>query len=383
MLSDSEHQVIQELDLLEESCQAIHKQLQQVRDQVQLLLEHTENTDTILDKLTERDVSVWTQPTRLPANMIPPFIPILSRPLREQGVSTRLISLINLKGGVGKTTITANLAAAFASGNYKYPDNSPGKPLNVLVVDLDFQGTLTQRCVTDHSLQEATKNRATAAVLLSPIKPKGEVPHELTVPFLHQPQKAHVIPADDQLDTEDFKRQAALAFGVRETRFAYRSWFHREKIFKSYDLVLFDCPPRLTTSTVCSMTAADFVFIPTSPDAFDIHAVNRTINWIGSMQKVLDLPVRVAGIILNRTNKQGTLSKGEEAKKSDLEGYMKEFLLNNPGSDCGKRPFILKNHLPRRTGEQDSINGRPGECLPGENKDYFAELASEIYERIY
>ncbi|MDO5582404.1 MAG: AAA family ATPase [Planctomycetia bacterium] len=376
-------ELFEEMNEMEIGLNELQRRFKDLKISVSNVLDHSQNSDDLLEKLGERDVSVWTEPAKLPASKIPAFIPIQNRPLGERGLSTRFIAMINLKGGVGKTTISANLSAAFAAGNYKRPDHQKGKPIKVLVVDLDFQGTLSQRCIGSETLNNAMASRATSARLLHPPKNDVAKPKEIAVPFIHRPQMCQVIPADDTLDAEDFKQQAILALKIAEPRFRYREWFHAEKVFKGYDLVIFDCPPRLTSSTVCSIVASDYVFIPTSPDAFDISAVNRTIRWIGTIQRVLDLPVRVAGIILNRTNKVTGLSVAENSRKNELDVYMKEFLNKNPDCDTGKRPFILDALIPKRAGEKDSINGRPGESLPGETVPFFADLASDIYERIY
>ena len=382
--SDAGTRLIKEFDKLRDTAAALVRRLDALREETEAFVEHTQNSDSILDRLARHDVSVWTEPTRLSPERIPRFVPIQERPLGSLGISTRLVSLINLKGGVGKTTLCANLTAAFASGNYRTPTGERGKPLRVLVVDLDFQGTLSGRCLTSESLRESSRQKLTADCLLSGSAARSlGGGKKLSVPFIHCPQTARVIPADDRLDGEDFRRQAKLALHLAETRFAYRCWFHTEAVFKAYDLILFDCPPRLTSSTVCSLAASDAVFIPTAPDGFDIPAVNRTIRWIGAMRNALALPVRVAGIILNRTNKNNGLSRGEKSRQNELEGYMKEFLQLFPASDGGGRPFILKSNIPRRAGEQDPINGHPGEPLPGETKDFFAELAGEIFERIF
>lgn len=383
-VSDVGAHLMNKFDTLRDTAASLIRRLDALREETEAFVEHTQNSDSILDRLARHDASVWTEPTRLPPERIPRFIPIQERPLGAQGVSTRLIAFINLKGGVGKTTLSANLTAAFASGNYRTPSGERGKPLRVLVVDLDFQGTLSNRCLTSESLRESSRQKLTADCLLSGSSAQSlGGGKKLSVPFIHCPKTARVIPADDRLDAEDFRRQAKLALHLAETRFVYRCWFHTEPVFKTYDLILFDCPPRLTSSTVCSLAAADAVFIPTAPDGFDIPAVNRTIRWIGAMQKALALPVRVAGIILNRTNKNNGLSRGEKSRQSELEGYMREFLQQYPTSDGGGRPFILKSAIPRRAGEQDPINGRPGEPLPGETKDFFTELAGEIFERIF
>ncbi|MDD3586333.1 MAG: AAA family ATPase, partial [Thermoguttaceae bacterium] len=177
-------QLLDELNDLENDFNQMRKRFDELKSDLTLVLEHIQSNDTLLEKLDMRDVSVWAEPTKCEQSEIPPFVPIENRPLGKRGVSTRFVSMINLKGGVGKTTLSANLAAAYAAGNYKQPAGQPGTPLKVLVIDLDFQGTLSQRCIGGETLNQAMASHATSARLLYPPKAKTTKAKELVVPFI-------------------------------------------------------------------------------------------------------------------------------------------------------------------------------------------------------
>ncbi len=376
----TDRQLAQDLVNMSRGIDEIKKRTQVAVDRAQRYLSVTRDRQS-LDELLKENAFVC--PTKLPSAKIPAFLPIQARPVGARLVSTRFITFINLKGGVGKTTLSANLAAAFASGNYKLPSGETGRPLNVLAVDLDFQGTLSQRCLSKGSYSDALNKQWTSSSLL---RFPGKDPSRFDLPafpFVNQPKRAMVIPADENLDNADYHHQTLLTLNKKETRFYYRFWFHNELFFKKFDLVVFDCPPRLTASSICALTASDYAFMPCAPDYFDISAVNRTVNWIGTLQKNLDLRLRIAGIILNRTNKATSLSQNEKARKEKLETMIKEAYERFPQCDTGIRPYILDHFIPRRSGENNSINGAAGEPLPGETQDIFGGLASEIHRRIY
>ena len=80
------------------------------------------------------DADVWTTAT-IGHGPVPEFVPRGDR-------QTRFVTFLNLKGGVGKTTLVANLGATYAVG-------VTGKRLRVLLVDLDYQGTLSNLCVSE------------------------------------------------------------------------------------------------------------------------------------------------------------------------------------------------------------------------------------------
>ena len=122
---------------------------------------------------------------------------------------TRFVSMFNLKGGVGKTTITANMAACLA-----LMDN----PLRVLVVDIDFQGTLSDLCVDPQLIEVQSANNNTVNRLLFP-----DVTFEnlatVAVP-MNQVPRAKVIIANDKLEAEDFRAQRSIFWSLRR-RFGF------------------------------------------------------------------------------------------------------------------------------------------------------------------
>lgn len=370
-----------ELSRLKELNAEMARSLKRLEEEARSLVGHTQENEEIVDQLIRREGSVWKIPVaEKHLSQVYPFVPKQERPERPGGRTMRVVSLINLKGGVGKTTLCGNLAAAFGAANYKIRGGR-AEPLRVLAIDLDFQGTLSQRCVERGILENASNQGLTSRALLSGTsKNKGQA---LALPCVG-PSCVQVIPADDTLDAEDFRHQAMLALGIKETRFLYRRLFFKPSFMKQCDLVLIDCPPRLTSSTVCSLAASDYVLVPTAPDEFDFPAVQRTMNWIGGMQHDLSLPVKLAGIVLNRTSKVTGLSAREEAIKTRLNGFVTgEFFRQFPSLRERTVPAILDSFIPRRTSENNSINGQPGSPLPGTTAEWFRDLATELYERIF
>ncbi len=342
-------------------------------------------------KKDEKDKDVWFSKKNFKNNPPPPFITIPQRPMREGNRSTRFISFINFKGGVGKTTLTGNLAAAFASGNYRDSNNqSNPQPLRVLVVDLDFQGTLSDRCAEYHSLQEAFASEKTSASLLK--QPKSlNITLEDLVLNMEKTDNAFIIPTVDDLDSADNEHFVRLAFDHRDIRYCYRLWFHQNKVFESYDLVIFDCPPRITASSICALMVSDFVFIPTAPESFDKYSVIRTMSWLLRFKYELNLPLKIGGIVLNRIQSDKAFTSQELEFKYDLTQNI-EFVLNDPKygkrylKECGI-PTLFESYVPKRQGRV-SINGEHDEPLPGSRErkkahPYFTEVATELYERIY
>lgn len=357
---------------------ALQENLGEMEDAARQLHQFYRDAEDRLDRVLKASSSIWTRPTGLKPANVPQFTPIDKRPNAPGGGKTRIVSFINLKGGVGKTTLTANLVAAFASGNFRDLDGRANRPARVLVVDLDFQGTLSQRCAEPLVLQGAYEKGLTATKLLE-TRSEAKIKFDaLTVPFLGLPN-ARLIPADELLDDKDVRRLNELASRRVETRFYHRIWFHKPEIFEKYDFIFFDCPPRLTASSVCALLASDFVFMPTAPELFDVNAVSRTLNFLGTTRKNLDVSVKFGGAILNRTNNEKGLTPLEEKNKNLIKLACDDYRVHF--SDGAKHSALLDAFVPRRSGA-NYINGTEGAALPGATLPCFHRLATEIYRRI-
>ncbi len=216
------------------------------------------------DELQQVDADIWIA-AGPNGGKPPPFV------YREQR-RARFVTFLNLKGGVGKTTIAVNLAAAYATGVL-------GKKLKVLAVDLDLQGTLGNLCVEGQLLNNHRATGRTADRLLdeASIARGVDLLTDLVLPMTGTDGMAHVIVANERLDQLDFRQQAVYAMQQAEVRFCHRQFFHQPFVMGDYDLVFFDCPPRLTTSSINALAASDWIVIPTALDPNDVEAVPRTV----------------------------------------------------------------------------------------------------------
>lgn len=232
----------------------------------------------VYERIVEVGREVWRQP--LGANHVP-FVPPVSRN------GTRILSFINLKGGVGKTTMTANLGACLAH---------MGK--RVLIVDLDFQGTLGRMALRGADYQEALERGQTALVMLQDQQPtEAEVQTLIRRTTAHD--SLHVIPARDLLEDQNLKAMATFLLDpTNEVRHRFRRLFHYYAALTSYDLVMFDCAPRFTAATVNAICASDEVVIPTQLTRPAVDAVSRTVLQLRSIGPACQ--ANVLGVVANQ-----------------------------------------------------------------------------------
>lgn len=225
--------------------------------------------DAIAEKVTaEEEIQnfirgeedVWAKPL----NGADLFIPRESR-------KAVFVAAFNLKGGVGKTTLTANLGACFSKLRPHY---------NVVLIDLDPQGTLSTYAVANDMLVFQWNNDNTALRLLE-ADMEPTLYSKLLTPS-RGAEKLHVIVSNDRLDRADFRCMASFFLnGQRdEVRFRFQQLHSVPSLLHEPTLVLFDCPPRLTTSAVNALTCCDHVIVPTKLDDNSVPAVPRAISVI-------------------------------------------------------------------------------------------------------
>jgi cellulose biosynthesis protein BcsQ len=287
---------------------------------------------------------------------------------------TRFVAFLNLKGGVGKTTLVANLAGAYATG-------ITGSPLRVLVVDLDYQGTLSNMCVAARELLDyrSRENNRTSRLLLDP---RQASPADVLAPLLATLDGTRgcgrVIVADEGLDHIDFRQQARFAVEHREVRFHHRRLFHDVCVLNQFDLVFFDCPPRLTASTVNALAASDYIVIPTSLHRNDVDAVPRTLRWLDKLREMPTFQARLAGVVLNRTYRKATLEKGltkdEQVVLTPLQAGVQRAVPTGGG--------VLTHTVPNSPDVARFANGSVPIGTQPEGHALYGDVARELHGRI-
>jgi cellulose biosynthesis protein BcsQ len=243
------------------------------------------------------------------------------RPLTER--KRPIISLLNLKGGVGKTTLTAHLGAALARKGYR-----------VLLVDLDLQGSLTGLMLPPETINErfAAKKLIQnfflrAAQVAKPLD--TEVPAKIPtvpltdyivpVPLVIPPTTSgrqgsiSIVPTSDSLAYAELNLTLGwlLKQGERDARFLLRKALHLIGPNRDFDIVLLDCPPLLNISCVNALAASDYLLIPTLLSQKAIERVPRLCHTVARPEFVTQVnsAMKVLGVVANRTYQSELTSK--------------------------------------------------------------------------
>jgi chromosome partitioning protein len=179
------------------------------------------------------------------------------------------IAFISGKGGVGKTTTCASLAAAFAE-----------RERRVLAVDLDPQSNLTSGL----GVNPYTLSHTVADIVIDPDSPVDELIQPTRWQFLH------LIPANPDLAAVE----ASLPTSVdRELRL--RDALRRD--VPDYDFILIDTPPTFGFHTITAMAATDYIVIPVQMSGYAVKGLKETLRVVHQARDRLNPRLQVLGLL--------------------------------------------------------------------------------------
>jgi cellulose biosynthesis protein BcsQ len=205
---------------------------------------------------------------------------------------TPIFSLLNLKGGVGKTTIAANLAVAIAHEGWR-----------VLLVDLDYQGSLSQIMLSNAEMQDLLNSRRLIHdALVDPANGLASFRKAIVrLDSLGQGGISLVAADEELLDVETVLSQRwHVKMTPDDVRYRLRAILHSREIAEQFDFILLDCPPRLTTACINALGASDYVLIPVLPNKASTEAVPRLLRWMRRLCLVVCPELSVMGVIGNK-----------------------------------------------------------------------------------
>jgi len=189
-------------------------------------------------------------------------------PLTSHGPA-RIISMVNQKGGVGKTTSTINLGAALAGYGRK-----------VLMVDFDPQGALSAGLgVSPHELDTTIYN----VMMERSVTARDALVETAFENIDLLPANIDLSAAEVQLVNE-VAREQVLERSLRQVR-------------DDYDVVLIDCQPSLGLLTVNALTASHGVIIPLTAEFFALRAVALLVETIEKIQDRINPDLQVDGVL--------------------------------------------------------------------------------------
>ncbi len=213
---------------------------------------------------------------------------------------TRIVALLNQKGGVGKTTSTVNLGAALAEAGHR-----------VLLIDLDPQGHLSLHLGIDSS----TCGEGVYELLLDPEVGLGQA-------IQHARPNLDVIPA-----TVDLAAAESELASVEDRHAILKTKFEAVRDLGPWDYVLLDCPPSLGLLTLNALAFAREVIVPMQAHFLALQGLGRLLETVSIVGRGVNPDLRVAGVLLCMHEKQS--SHGRE-----VVAELKDFFAQARGTDA-------------------------------------------------
>ena len=214
----------------------------------------------------------------------------------------KVISLVNQKGGVGKTTTSINLSASLAVLGKK-----------VLLIDLDPQGNTT----TGVGINKGEIEKSVYDVLI------GDCP--ITEAMIKTKYKnLYVLPATINLAGLDIE---LLEKSRQENGFLKGEQLKNNlrDIVDSFDYIIIDCPPSLGLITTNALTASNSVIIPVQCEFFALEGITQLLRTIMLAQKTLNPTLDIEGVLLTMLDSRTNL--GFEVV-DDIRKFFKEKVYN-------------------------------------------------------
>ncbi|GCL42594.1 ParA family protein [Dolichospermum planctonicum UHCC 0167] len=221
-----------------------------------------------------------------------------------------IIATANMKGGVGKTTITVNMATCLAKNHGK----------KVLVLDLDSQISATLSLMSPVEFAKRRKQRKTLRYLLDQIiNPEPEA--KFTIHDIIQPQVCNLpglnlLPGDidlyDEFVVSEMLHNQSVALGEQDFE---TIWNRFERVLirdilkpvrDEYDFILLDCAPGYNLMTRSALASSDFYILPARPEPLSvvgIQLLERRISQLkDSHKQEAKIDIKILGIVFSMSS---------------------------------------------------------------------------------
>jgi len=233
-----------------------------------------------------------------------------------------IISLINQKGGVGKTTSCLNLGASLAA---------LGK--RILLIDLDPQYNLTSILLKEEPEQSIYSFYNKEVDSLSKI--------------INELDKFDLITSDIRLAGIERRNDINNYFLLRE---------ELKKLNENYDYILIDCPPSLGVMTMSALIASNFLIIPVKTEFLSLKGIEQLIETFTEIRKIHNPTLAIMGVLFTMFEKRRNLDR-EIVKSIDYLPVLNTIIRKNV--DVAESPGAfqpISDYNPNSVGAEDYLN---------------------------
>ncbi|WP_346893493.1 ParA family protein [Clostridium sp. UBA871] len=251
-------------------------------------------------------------------------------------MKAKIISFINMKGGVGKTTLCLGVGEYLA-----HYDNK-----KILYIDLDPQFNTTQTLMNEYNLEEVyltnyyqSKNICKIFSTPNTIAEKPEIPKAEEV-IVELDNSIHIVPGTINLIFEDSRESGKIR--------RVKKFIADNELRKKYDYIFIDCPPTISLYTDAALIASDYYLVPNRVDRYSILGIKLLKQVIDRLKSDFDLDIKPLGIVytmitnstLKTTTLKGKFEEDDMVKEIGLfnnsTSYVNDLLVGYQGNIASK-----------------------------------------------
>lgn len=204
---------------------------------------------------------------------------------------SKIIAVVNQKGGVGKTTTAVNVSAILAKKGKK-----------VLLIDADPQGNASSGVGIDKNVEKSVYD-----VIINDI--------DIEEAIIESPIKnLSLCPSNINLAGAEVELVSMMS---RETRLKEKI----EKVENNFHYIIIDCPPSLGLLTINAFTAANSLLIPIQCEYYALEGVGQLMNTVNLVKKQLNKALYIEGVVLTMNDARTNLSN---QVISEVKTYFKD-----------------------------------------------------------
>lgn len=277
-----------------------------------------------------------------------------------------VVSFLNMKGGVGKTTLAANIGAHWQSAGNR-----------VLFIDFDYQGTMSLMLAASVGMTRLVENSSQLLYDSDFDRIQNQARH------LEQDDIAFdLFAAHYSLFRDEMHLFGKWASGEdkRDIRYSLARFLSNKRIKDYYDLVIIDCGPRFTTSTINALCASTHVVIPSLLDEPSTQAVAYLSKEFKYHKAELFPDLQLLGVIPTMLARDPNKNVNPDFNVHDLEQIVN--LHDRMDDTWGKGDHVLeKARIPRRVGISRNAD-RVSYYVDEDAKFVFGRAGDELAKRL-
>jgi chromosome partitioning protein len=248
-----------------------------------------------------------------------------------------VILVANLKGGVGKSTLVANLAAYFKESRKR-----------VLIIDGDYQGSLSNMLLASEEYDRAS------AEINKALEPGSTTAAFKSACFKFQRRLAGsmIVASTYALAATENRLMIEYLLGddrrYDDGRYRLANHLLSEDVGDTFDVALIDAPPRLTAATINAFCASTHLLVPTVYDKMSAEAVGTFLNGVRTLKNALNTQIDLLGMVGTLTQRDSLVPREQNARNMAKDQVARVW---------GPNFHVFERHIPRKAAIAEAAGG--------------------------